>query len=95
MILEDDGYHVAEAANGLEAVQVLRAGWLPNLVFLDKNMPGMGGQEFLDEIEFSPTFTMVPIVVITGDRVNKGTRVYLQKPISMDRVLEIAKVFSR
>jgi two-component system chemotaxis response regulator CheY len=41
-----DGHTMAEAANGQDALQSIRAG-LPDVVLSDWNMPGMSGPELL------------------------------------------------
>ncbi len=92
---EDAGHHVTEAKNGKEAFQVLVHGWLPNIVFLDKNMPGFDGERFLKEIDQHGVFRELPVVIITGDELRNGTRVYLQKPITAEQVLDIVRLLAR
>jgi two-component system chemotaxis response regulator CheY len=45
-ILEDLGFEVAEAADGVEALAWCRS-VTPHVILLDWNMPNMGGLEFL------------------------------------------------
>ena len=48
LTLEDEGYTVLEAADGLAALDVLRDSPVPLVVLLDHIMPGMDGVATLD-----------------------------------------------
>ncbi len=62
MNLELEGYHVLEAHNGLEALEVIRT-QLPDLVLLDVMMPELDGFETLRMLrEFSST----PVIMLTA-----------------------------
>lgn len=50
LTLEDEGYTVLEAADGLAALDVLRDSPVPLVVLLDHIMPGMDGVATLDSI---------------------------------------------
>lgn len=52
------------AGNGQDALQMLAAqDRLPDFIFLDLNMPRMGGIQFLDEIKKSDTLHKIPVIV--------------------------------
>ncbi|HET7769718.1 MAG TPA: response regulator [Chloroflexota bacterium] len=80
LALEDEGYGVVTAANGAEALEVLRA-TNPSLILLDLRMPGMGGREFVEtyrKYEMAAgqagqagqrAAKPVPIIVVTASRV--------------------------
>jgi two-component system, chemotaxis family, chemotaxis protein CheY len=52
-ILEDLGFEVAEASDGLEAMAWCRA-VMPDAIVLDWRMPGMDGLEFLRRLRTQP-----------------------------------------
>lgn len=49
-LLELDSYRVQIAAGGLEAVQMVAAGLVPDIILLDVNMPGLDGLETLRQL---------------------------------------------
>ncbi|MEO8085971.1 MAG: response regulator [Bacteroidota bacterium] len=54
----------AFANNGLEAIEHLnKVPPLPSLIFLDLNMPGMSGIEFIEKIR--PAYKTLPVVMYT------------------------------
>ncbi|GGW45443.1 hypothetical protein GCM10007383_32290 [Arenibacter certesii] len=63
---------------------------LPDLIFLDLNMPLMTGEECLVDIRNEPRLAEIPIIIYSGymdyDKINllrkKGANKYLQKPSS-------------
>jgi PAS domain S-box-containing protein len=63
-ILEALGHEVAVASTGEEALARLEAGEEPDVVFLDMNMPGLGGKGTLPRLRaLRPT---LPVVIATG-----------------------------
>jgi CheY-like chemotaxis protein len=74
--LEDEGYKVLTASNGLEALDVLKKETV-DLVLLDIKMPEMDGPEFLRHIrQFNQT---LPIIISTayGDQVSQDFSAWL------------------
>jgi CheY-like chemotaxis protein len=66
-ILEEEGYLVATAANGLEALSLLRSGPRPRIILLDLMMPVMNGWQFRAEQRSDPALAEIPVVVISAD----------------------------
>ena len=72
---------------------------LPDLILLDLNMPGMLGMQVLKELKSSPTFSVIPIIILTTsvrekDKQNAyeiGVNCFLQKPQSYSGFLLLAK----
>ena len=81
------------ASNGLEALEKLRSGEVPQgrrIVLLDLNMPKMNGIEFLRELRNDPALAATPVVVLTTsnndrdkiDAFNLNVAGYLVKPVT-------------
>lgn len=86
--LEQEGFEVISANNGLEAIQKVKEN--PDLIILDVMMPKMDGFAAFKEIRKIPDFENKPIIFLTAksgelDEI-KGLEIgaddYIQKPIS-------------
>lgn len=64
-VLGSAGYEVREASNGRDALDVIVARGLPDLILLDMNMAIMNGWEFAGELKRRGLRTC-PIVVLTA-----------------------------
>jgi CheY-like chemotaxis protein len=97
LILEEDGYAVASAANGQEALSHLRASRRPNLILLDLMMPVMNGWEFRKEQQKDPALKNIPVVVVSADgnvpqkAASIGVADYLLKPVDVDVLLNMVR----
>lgn len=88
-LLEDEGFVVLQAANGIEGLTKLRSSDLC-LVLLDLWMPIMNGWQLLEELRADPALAQLPVVVISaaGEQPPPpGTAAYLRKPIRLDVLL--------
>jgi len=71
-LLERDGYTVAEARDGVQALdQVDR--FAPDVIILDLNLPGLDGYGVLTQLRSRPATRAIPVVVLTakGDEDNE------------------------
>jgi DNA-binding NarL/FixJ family response regulator len=91
--MQDDMTVVAEASNGLQAVEMFRL-HLPDVTLLDLRMPGMGGVEAALAIrsEF-PGARMVALTTYGGDEdirraLAAGVQAYLTKDVLHDELLK-------
>ena len=90
-ILRDEGYEVASAASGKEALDLLSEAQ-PALALLDIAMPDMDGIETLRR--FKETRPEMQVIMITGhgtidtavQTTKMGAYDFLQKPLSLERV---------
>jgi len=64
--LEKDGLDVSCAANGREALELLRDEPLPDLILLDLMMPVMSGWEFLAERQAQPELAGIPVMILSS-----------------------------
>ena len=64
-ILEDEGYRVATAINGKQALARLLE-WTPDLIMLDYMMPIMDGTQTLAAIRKHPNFSAVPVIMMSS-----------------------------
>ena len=86
-LLEREGYHVAEARDGVQALdQVDRVA--PDIIVLDLNLPGLDGYGVLSHLRSRPMTAGIPVIVLTakGDEDNEvrvfeaGADDFLTKP---------------
>jgi len=85
--LEHEGYRVAEAPDGLAAIELCRA-LRPDAVLLDIEMPGLNGHEVLSRIKCDADLQDIPVVFLTGRTsandlvagLRAGAHDYLRKP---------------
>ena len=64
-ILVKNGWSVREAGNGARGLELMRQ-MRPRLVLLDLLMPEMDGFQTLNEMQQSPEFQKIPVVVVTS-----------------------------
>jgi len=65
-LLENEGYKVATAIDGLDALDQLRRGLRPCVIVLDLMMPVMDGWDFRYEQMKDQALRDIPVVVITA-----------------------------
>lgn len=64
-ILEQQGYEVMEARDGLEGLTKAEFR-KPDLILLDLMMPDVSGGRMFDEMQSHPATAGIPIIVVTG-----------------------------
>src|SRR5690349_18126466 len=65
-LLVDEGYRATGAANGREALDILRRDDRPCVILLDLMMPVMDGPTFRAEQLQDPNLRSIPLVIITA-----------------------------
>ena len=63
--LEERGYTVEAAANGVEALQILERVH-PDLIVTDMQMPKMSGSELITALKKNPETAKIPIIIVAG-----------------------------
>jgi CheY-like chemotaxis protein len=94
--LEDEGYTVTVAADGLEAMHQLSTSDRPCAVILDILMPGMDGNEVWEAMQLDPQLSKIPVVVTTSDpsRAPKGV-LTMRKPVDLSLLIDTVEMFCR
>ena len=98
--LDREGYTVLEAADGKQAVELMRAHPDVDLVILDIMMPVMDGLEACREIR---RFSQVPVLMVTAREdeeseisgMRGGADQYISKPVKMRAFMERVKALLR
>jgi CheY-like chemotaxis protein len=100
-ILEDEGYTVARAPNGQEALAYLRSNDPPRLILLDLMMPVMNGWQFRAQQQQTPELAPIPVLIISGEGSldQKAASLHvagsMPKPIDVSALLEHVERYCR
>lgn len=100
-VLEDRGMILTHAKNGRESLEKLDAQPDTDLVLMDIMMPEMDGYEAMRRIRKQQRFAGLPVIALTakamkGDRakcIEAGANDYLSKPVDLDRLLSMMRVW--
>jgi CheY-like chemotaxis protein len=99
--LEQKGVQVEVGRNGFEAISKLDEISDIDLVLMDVMMPGMDGLEATRRIRRDPRFQKLPIIAVTAKAMKDdqdqclaaGTNDYLAKPLDLDRLMSLLRVW--
>lgn len=94
--------HVAQ--DGARALEMLFDGednWVPDLVFLDLNLPKVTGHEVLSRLKEHAATRKIPVIVLTSSRADTDVRraydahanAYIRKPTSLDELIACVRGF--
>ncbi|MFQ5535918.1 MAG: ATPase, T2SS/T4P/T4SS family [Gemmatimonadota bacterium] len=94
-LLEQDGAEVEETEDGYQGLERLQSGTEYSLVILDLQMPGLSGQEVLDQIRGTVATAALPVLIRTGTGSDKieaelleaGADDYVEKSVDSERFL--------
>jgi CheY-like chemotaxis protein len=97
MVLEDVGFQVVTAADGVEAMEIIKEK-RPDFISLDLIMPRKSGHKLLYELRKDKQLSRIPVLIVTahaqddlgkGDlkdlldnRIMSGPGIYLEKPVN-------------
>ncbi|CAI2718331.1 response regulator transcription factor [Nitrospina watsonii] len=92
--LEKDGYLVEVAGNGLDA-GLKAADFLPSIMLLDINLPGLNGLEVCSNLKNNPKTAFMTIIVISASTEyseqqvqEAGGDLFIRKPVDLTDLLE-------
>jgi CheY-like chemotaxis protein len=92
----------ATARDGLEALNYLKTHELPDIIFMDINMPIMDGKTCLANIRKNTRTSRIPVIIFTtsnnpgerGECESLGASEFIKKPVSYSAMKDImASIF--
>lgn len=97
-VLEQAGYHVTQAADGLDGLEKARERTV-DLVLTDQNMPFMDGLSMIKELRELGSYQSVPILMLTTESSAEmkmagkaaGATGWLVKPFDPQKLLDIVQ----
>lgn len=99
----DQPVNFVAANNGFEALDRLQpqAGFVPDYIFLDLNMPRMNGRQCLQEIKRQPHLQHIPVVIYSTssapadieNTLGMGATAFMQKPSSVADLAKALETF--
>jgi len=98
-ILEDNGYKVETAGDGIEAMRKIRT-LKPDLISLDISLPEKTGVNIYCELKKDPQLSSIPVVMVTGIQQDFERYIssqkklpppdgFLSKPFLVDELLRV------
>ena len=94
----NNDFYCTVADNGRRALEMLNASAnLPDIIFLDINMPELNGFECLKELKKSPRFKKIPVVILSTsvsveDMIpDNGASMFFSKPNSCKKLSALLK----
>ena len=93
-ILNREGYDVATASNGVEALELM-ADDPAEILITDRMMPNMDGVELLKAVRQSPIYGHIPVIIVTANSDARdqpeaeaaGATAFLTKPVGSTELL--------
>lgn len=94
--IKASGFSMAEyeeAADGIEALKILKAKWV-DIVVTDYNMPNMNGMELIVAMKEDDALHSIPVLVVTTEGsstkvdefASKGAAGYIKKPFTPEAI---------
>ncbi len=90
--LNQEGFTVESAVNGLQALERLRCPPRPDVVLLDLMMPVMTGWDLMARVVEEPSLWGLPVIVVSGAGstrpVPRGILASIPKPLDLNLLME-------
>jgi two-component system, chemotaxis family, chemotaxis protein CheY len=98
--LEDAGYEVSEAVDGVDALRKFAAGEEVDMLITDLNMPNMDGLELIRAVRKDIGNRFIPIIMLTTEAQESkrqegksaGASGWIVKPFKPQQVLAVVKM---
>lgn len=101
--LEENGYQVLEATNGVEAYAAAADAAVaekPDLIVLDLMLPQLNGFQVLEKLKENPQTSYIPVVILTARGQSQdesralasGATDYMTKPWSADELADRVRI---
>lgn len=97
-LLREFGFEPLTASTGAEAIDAARIR-RPDLVLLDRHMPGLSGDEVIRMLRSEPELAKITIVILSGEAVGRDelSRIdadgAIQKPFDVIALVEAIRVY--
>src|SRR5215208_1459200 len=85
-----EAFHVADGWSALRTIDEAQ----PDLLIVDVHVPGLRGDELLDELSTRPDTRHIPAIVVTGSDIDLAVaqaKQILRKPCAPDRLLSVVE----
>ena len=92
-ILREFGFDTRLASTGEAALHAVKER-TPDLILVDKNMPGMSGEEVIRALRAQHGLSQLPILILSGEPVDRselariGATAAVQKPFDVPSLVE-------
>jgi CheY-like chemotaxis protein len=93
-LLNEEGFSLERASNGLEAIELLRKGLRPRLILLDLTMPIVNGWEFRLFQQRDPQLATIPVVLITGGTYERDELEWVRPADVLSKPLDVARLLA-
>lgn len=88
--------NVTCATDGMEALEIIKKGFHPDLIVTDIMMPRVDGLKLCEQIKKSPQTSKIPVIMLTAKGMPKdviagikfGARHYITKPFKSEQLLD-------
>jgi DNA-binding response OmpR family regulator len=93
-LLREFGFEAVTAEKGAQALVEARKR-RPSVVLVDKNMPGMSGDEVIRALRNEPGFDDVPILILSGEPVSKAELAELRADGAVMKPFDVMKLVAQ